>query len=309
MRLLAFGRRKRPKKYRLVRLAARLENFLISVWSKKLVVVTSTLLVITGYFLNNFFVGIPEQLRETDQQHELRAQQIMQEFEKYSDTASKLQVFIDALNDSLNNIKGLGSGIKIVSAPDDKTSYSVDSAGAQSCLTKIQDTRNRLITAIAALKTSNFQRPDLVDFYEGYEDDLRAIDPMLASFEAFYQSVLKGNLSDLAEATNRSHEYRLKFQEAVEVLAERYKLTLQKMANINKGLDLLKSEQDFGEFALAVRALSLLILIGLTALCAILTLKVRKPKPPPFPMTQAQCDISGSQRQKYQVIRDARRKK
>jgi len=309
MRLLPFGRRKRPKKYRLVRLATRLENFLLSVWSKKLVVVTSTLLVITGYFLNNFFLGIPEQLRDTAQQHELKAEQIMQEVEKWSDTANKLQIFTDSFKDTFNNILGLGSGIKIVSAADDKTSYLVDTAGVQACLTKIQHTRNRLITAIAALKTSNFQRPEFVDFYKGYEDDLRAIDPMLANCEALYQSVLRGNFSDLAEATKRLQEYRLKFQEAVEVLAERSKLTLQKMTNVNKSLHLLQSEQDFGELAIAVRALNLLILIGLTVFCAILTLKLRKPKPPPFPMAQAQRDISRSQRQKYQAIREARRQK
>jgi hypothetical protein len=188
-----------------------------------------------------------------------------------------------------------------------QSSYSINTKRVQTFLAKLKDSRNNLITAIAAVKTSAFQRSEFVDFYKGFDEDLRDIDTMLANFQHVYEPILRGDLSDLSNTTKRLQDYQMKFQEAVEVLEQRAGSMLQRGQNIRKGVDILESRKEFGETALAVRSFSLLFLIGLTLFCAILTYKLRKPKPPPFPMTQAQRDISQSQREKYQSMRAARR--
>ena len=309
MRWLLFGRRKGPKKYRLTRLATRLENFLLSVWSKKLVLVTSTLLLITGYFFRNLLVGIPEDLVETAQEHELRAAQIMQDVDKWSDTANKINVAVHSFQDTILYVHEVADVFTKISTGDGKVeSYLINTNKVQTFLTKLKDSRDKLITAIAAVRTAAFQRAEFVDFYKGFEEDLRDIDSMLANFQNVYQPILGGDLSDLRNASKRLQDYQMKFQEAVQVLEQRSSSMLQRGQNIRKSVDILESRKEFGETALAVRMLTLLILISLTVFCAILTYKLRKPKPPPLPMTQAQRDTSRRQREKYQSMREARKK-
>jgi hypothetical protein len=311
MRLSFFRRWKnRRKKHRFIRLATRSENFLLTIWSKKLLVITSSLVLITGYLLKNFAVGIPAELLESTQEKHLRAIQSLQDLSRWTETLNKLQAASTSLQDTFQFAeKELADAVKEVSLPNKRSTYIIDTKRIQIFLAKSQDTRYKLVTIIAAVKTATFQLPEFVDFYKGYEEDLRDIDKVVASFENIYRPILDGNFSQATDAAKHLIADRMKVQESVEVLLELARSSLERGNNIVRSLEIQASKRDFGEVALAVRTLTLLLLLTAAAFLIILTLKSRRSQPAPSLLLGGRPDLSRSQREKYRAMRVRQRQK
>lgn len=298
MRLWPFGRN-RPQKHRLVRLAAALEKFLLAIWSKKLLVVTTSVFLATGYYVVNFTRGLSDDPLEDLKVKALRGTQMMQDAGRYEDTSKKLQTFLESFEAFRQYTPEVSLGIEKVADQGEKSQYLIHTPQLKVALTKTQDARSSLASAIAAVKTSTFQLPDFVDFYKGYEEDLRDIDKMLAYYERYYQSVLDLKLSDMAEVLKQMGDYTNRYKEAIEALLLRYSASLHRATNINTSLDIKLKNMEADERIIVVRALILLFLASLSVFLAVLTYKSRRTVKPHSLLLGGRPDILKAQREKY----------
>ncbi len=306
MRFLPFGRGERSKKQRLVRLAARIESFLIAVWSKKLLVVTTSVFLATGYYAINFTKGLSEDPSEDLREKELKATEGMQDVHRYTDTLNKLQTFLESFEKFTQYTTEVSSGVEKLPNPTDKSQYLIRIPQLKIALTKAKEARSSLASAIAAVKTSTFQLPEFVDFFKGYEEDLRDIDKMIAYYEKYYQSVIDLNVSDLAEVVKQIGGYMYKYKEAVEAFHLRYAASLERANNINTSLDIRLEHRDRDDRIILVRFLILFFLIFLTSFLAVLTYRSRQTIKPHSLLLGGRPDIRKAQQEKYAFGRQNR---
>jgi hypothetical protein len=293
----------RKKKYRITRLAAKLERLFQIVWGSKLWIVTYSFAIATAYYGSNMVRGYPEDLTADEQIRALKAQQGSEDSELVVSINEKIQDAMRSLQPVLvavTEIRSLISGIQIV---DGKVALTLNSEKAGVAYNQAHEARVKLIPVLAGIRSAHFQTTYFADFFKGYEQDFREVDSMLAVYENVFISAKQGNIADFQKAIENAASMSLKFQEATSSLNSRSSYMAKNTKHILEMIQIEGDKQERSDNILIARTLIFFSMLGLTFFLAVLAYKSQRKKKIYTPYIGGQPDLAKAQIEKYKAMR------